>query len=82
MPLVAFASGTVYFGARDEKREVRPSLYHPRVERLPKARPAGAAIELMHGRKQWEIASRTVVSAGLMILMQRIGERSFRIFVS
>ena len=82
MPLVAFATGTVDLRPRDEECEIRPRFYDPRIDRLPKARPAGPAIKLMHRRKQWKVAPCAVVSAGLVILMEWIDECAFRIFVS
>ena len=47
MPLMALASGAVDFGPCHKEFGVGACLDHAGIDRLPEARPAGAAIELM-----------------------------------
>ncbi|SPP65374.1 hypothetical protein NITLEN_30288 [Nitrospira lenta] len=82
MALVAAAAGTVHFGAGHEELRVGARLHHLRVDRLPEAGPAGAAVELLFRRIGGEIATRAVIDARGVILMQRTRKRPFRIFVA
>ena len=47
MPLMTFAAGTVDFRTRNNQFEVGARLHNFGVDRLPEARPAGAAIEFV-----------------------------------
>src|SRR4051812_23478635 len=71
---MAAATAAVDLGARHAEGAIL-RLAHRVVERLPEARPAGAALELGVGGKQRQVAAGAGEDALAMLLQQRAGAR-------
>src|SRR5437763_15656370 len=77
MAEVAAAAAAMNFGSRHEKAAVGLG-FDRLVERRPKARPAGAAVELGVRRKQRLPAPGAVIDPGAVLLIERAGSGTLR----
>src|SRR5690349_9923825 len=66
MALMALTAGAMDFRPRENQLEVGARLDDFRINRLPKARPAGAAVKLVFGRIHGEIAACAAVNPGFL----------------
>jgi len=82
MTLMAVAPGAMDLRAREDQFEVGAGLDDLRIDRLPKARPSGAAVELVFGRIDGEVAARAVIDAGFLVVVEGMGKGSLGCFVS
>src|SRR5690349_18265280 len=73
---VSAAAPAVHFGAQHAERAVA-ALGHSVRQRLPEARPAGAAVELGSRREQLELAAGADEPAGPVLVVQRAREWAF-----
>src|SRR5574341_127496 len=81
MALMALAAGAVDFGPGENQFEVRSCFDHLGIDRLPKAWPASAAIELVLRGKERQVAASTAVDSGLMILVHGVYKRPLSLLV-
>ncbi|SLM41872.1 hypothetical protein NSND_50259 [Nitrospira sp. ND1] len=81
MSLMAATPGAVDFHPRHEKSGVRTFLHHLGVDRLPKAWPTGAAIELMFRGIGGQVTARTIIGTRLVIFVERTRKGPFGIFM-
>jgi hypothetical protein len=74
MSLVALASGAVNLGPRHKEFRISACFHDLGIDRLPEARPACTAIELVFRGKQWKVAPGAMVDPRLVVLMERAGK--------
>ncbi len=82
MSLMPITARTMDFRARHEEFEIGARLDHLRIDRLPEARPARAAVEFVFRGEQRKVTTGAMVNARLMVLMERTRESPFRIFMT
>src|SRR5687768_2922324 len=76
MAEMAVAAGAADFGARHAQRIVAEIAHVVAVERLVKARPAGAGFEFFAGAEERQAAEPAGIEARLLVVQKRAAERA------
>jgi len=74
MTLMTTATPAMVFGARNDQPEVLAGLNSVR-QGLPKTGPTGVAVKFGGGRKQRQLATRTEILTGPLLLVEGTAER-------
>ena len=78
MPL---AAGAMDFGSWEDQFVISRGFDHFRVDRLPKTRPACAAVELMLRRIGREVAACAIVDTCFLVIVHVVGKGALSTFV-
>ena len=74
MSLMPLATCAVDFGPRESQFVIGSGFDHPWIDWLPEAGPAGPAVELVFRRKEGQVASRTIVDTGSLVIVHVVGK--------
>jgi hypothetical protein len=78
---MSFATGAMDFGPGKDQFVIGRRFDHFGVDRLPKAGPAGAAVELMLRRIGREVTACAIVDTRFLIIVHVVGKRALGTFV-
>ena len=81
MSLMPLAACAVDFGPWENQFVIGSGFDHLWIDWLPKAGPAGAAVELVFRRKEGQVASRAVVDTVSLAIVHVVGKGALGILV-